>query len=253
DIMEKFRWLLVVFIGCFVLSATGAAASYETSPVQDIPGQRPMVIIADTFQFIPGTWADYTIFDKEKNETFRFYFAVLEKQMVKGTPCWWIEIEVEAVDTPVVVTRILAEETKNGPGELKKAIIQVAGFSPFSVPSSFLRGEDAEVGQIQQAHIIRRFEERTITHKGKTVNAYIAEVEDDEGRKMSATVRLELPPIALYSCEDETIRMTINDWGSEAGSKVEGLPIPFFLWIVEQVAAGTDDSNPKKVIKKNPF
>ncbi|MBU4204134.1 MAG: hypothetical protein KJ727_03550 [Acidobacteria bacterium] len=69
---------------------------------------------------------------------------------------------------------------------------------------------------------------------------------------MSATVSLELPPIALFSCEDETLRMTINDWGSGAESKVEGLPIPFFLWIVEQVAAGADDSKPKKVIKKNP-
>jgi len=247
--MEKYRRFLIVFIGCFVLTA--AATLSAASPAQDIPGQKPMVIIADTFQFIPGTWADYTIFDKEKNETFRFYFAVLEKQMVKGKPCWWIEIEVESEDLPVVVTRILAEETKNGPGELRKATIQVAGYSPFTVPSSFLRGEEAEVGQMQTAHIVNRFEEQKITHKGKTVNAYIAEVEYDEGRKMSATVSLELPPIAIFSCEDDTLRMTINDWGNDAGSKIEGLPIPFFLWIVEQVAAGTDDTKTKKVIKKN--
>ena len=241
--MVKFRWLAVVIVGCFVLSTTASA--------QDIPAQKSMVIIADTFQFLPGTWADYTIIDKEKNETFRFYFAVLTKKMVKGKPYWWIEIEVETEDNPVVVTRILAEETTNGPGDLKKAIIQVAGYSSFSVPSSFLRGEDAEVGQVRQAHIVRRLEERSITHKGKTVNAFIVEAEDDEGRKMAATVSRELPPIALYSCEDETLRMTINDWGNGAKSKIEGTTIPFFLWVIEQIAAGVDDSKPKKVIKKN--
>jgi hypothetical protein len=136
--MAKFRWLPVVLVVCFVLSATATA--------QDIPAQKPMVIIADTFQFLPGTWADYTIADKEKNETFRFYFAVLTKKMVKGKSYWWIEIE------------------------------------------------------------------------------------DNEGRKMAAAVSLELPPIALYSCEDENIRMTINDWGSGAKSKIEGTTIPFFLW-----------------------
>jgi len=222
-------------------------------PAQEIPGQKPMVVIAETFQFLPGTWAEYTILDKEKNETYRFHFAVMTKEIVKGIPCWWIEIEVESAANPVVVTRFLAEETPNGPGDLKKAVVQVEGYSPFTIPAGFLRGDDAEVGQVRQAHIVKRLEERSITHAGKTISAVVVEAEDEDARRMTATVSLELPPIALFSCEDETIRMSVNDWGTGATSKIKGPAMPFFLWIMEQVTAGTEDSKSKKPVKKHPF
>lgn len=231
----------------------GFLALAVAASAQEIPGQKPMVVIADTFQFLPGTWAEYTILDKEKDETYRFNFAVLTKEIVKGLPCWWIEIEVESASNPMVVTRFLAEETPNGPGDLKKAVVQVEGYSAFSIPAGFLRGDDAEVGQVRQAHIVKRVEERSLTHAGKTINAVVVEAKDEDARRMSATVSLELPPIALFFCEDETIRMSVNDWGGGATSKIKGPAMPFFLWIMEQVTAGTDDSKSKKTIKKTPL
>jgi len=221
---------IILILSCFTFPALIA---------QDkIPSQRPMLMIKDTFKFDPGSWAEYSIIDKLKNETSRMYIATLERETVDGVPCTWLEIEAEMKDTPVVVTRVLAEETKDGPGKILKAIVQVKGYSPFTVPKKYLEGEDQQVGQFDAAQIVKRLEQKTIVHKGKSIRALAVEAEDSKGEKTAATISLDLLPIAIYQAETSDMKMSANDWGSGAKSKIQGKPVSFTLWIVEQFVKG---------------
>ena len=93
-----------------------------------IPGQRTMFMVPEIFLFSPGTWAEYNLLDRETQESYRMWFAVLERENHKGTPCIWMEVDIRLDGQPRVVTRFLAEETDSGPGELKKAIVSVEKF-----------------------------------------------------------------------------------------------------------------------------
>jgi len=229
----------------FLLLVMAAFFSSATSAQEKIPGQKSMLMIQDTFKFIPGSWADYTIIDKEKNENYRMYIATLERETVKGVPCSWLEIEVEMKDTPVVVTKVLAEETKDGPGNIIKAIVQVKGYSPFTVPKKYLQGDGQQVGQFETAHIVNRLEQKQIQHKGKTISALVVEAEDSSGAKTAATVSLELPPIAIYQAETQDMKMTLNDWGGEAKTRIQGSPKSFTLWLLEQILNGLSTEKKK--------
>ncbi len=228
--------LIPLFILAITLSLPAAAPEAK----QNIPGQQPMVIIEGNFRFIPGSWADYTILDKAKNETYRMLMSVLDQENYKGLPCRWLEIEVAMKDQPTVVTRILATETKNGPGDLQKAVIQVEGYSPFSVPRKFLQGKDQEVAKVEPARVVKRLERKTLSHLGKTIQAWVVEAQTAQGENVSAVVSEELPPFCLYQAETEDTRMTVNDWGLGAKTRITGEPTSFFLWIIEQIGRGLD-------------
>jgi hypothetical protein len=146
-----------------------------------------------------------------------------------------MEIEATVKDAPVVVTRVLIEEKKAGPFRIDQAIVQVQGYSPFSVPQKYLEGQDQQVGQFQTAHIVSQLAQQVIEHNGKKINAITAEAATDKGDKMSITYSLELPPIAVYQAENKDFRLSINDWGMDARSKINGPPESFLLWIMEQV------------------
>jgi len=208
-------------------------------PAQDtIPRQASMLVIKDTFSFVPGTWAEYTIFDKEKNESYRMYIAALKRETVGGKSGIWLEIEAEMKDSPLIVTDIFAEETKDGPGKIFKAVIQVKGMSPFTVPQKYLEGEDRQVGSFETAQIVKRLEQKKIVHNGRTIDTLIVEAQDKEGRKTAATISLQIPPIAVFAAETDDVRMTINDWGAGAKTRIEGEPIGFTFWLLEQIANG---------------
>ena len=220
------------FILAFFLLLSGFS---DLAGQENIPGQRPMLLLDNAFQFISGSWADYTYFDKQKNESTRLYFAILERETVKNAPYIWMEIEAAVKDAPVVVTRVLIEEKKAGPFRIDQAIVQVQGYSPFSVPQKYLEGQDQQVGQFQTAHIVSQLAQQVIEHNGKKINAITAEAATDKGDKMSITYSLELPPIAVYQAENKDFRLSINDWGMDARSKINGPPESFLLWIMEQV------------------
>jgi hypothetical protein len=220
------------FILAFFLLLSGFS---DLAGQENIPGQRPMLLLDNAFQFISGSWADYTYFDKQKNESTRLYFSILDRETVKNAPYIWMEIEAAVKDAPVVVTRVLIEEKKAGPFRIDQAIVQVQGYSPFSVPQKYLEGQDQQVGQFQTAHIVSQLAQQVIEHNGKKINAITAEAATDKGDKMSITYSLELPPIAVYQAENKDFRLSINDWGMDARSKINGPPESFLLWIMEQV------------------
>lgn len=205
---------------------------------EPIPKQAPLVVIEGNFAFVPGTWAEYTVFDKVKNETSRLYIAALKRDTVAGRPGIWLEIEAEMEGTPVVVTDLFAEETKDGPGQIYKAVIQVKGMSPFTVPKKYLEGEDQSVGAYQPAQIVKRLEQKKVVIKGRTIDTLRVEAQDKDGRTTTASVSVQVPPLALVAAETDDLKMTLDDWGDGAASRISGQPIGFTFWIMEQIAIG---------------
>jgi hypothetical protein len=222
----------LVFIALLLSLAAFAAA--QTAP-QKIPGQKSMLLIEGTFKLVPGTWALYDVLDKEKNEPFLMSISVLGPETYKGKNGMWLEIEVKMKDMPVVVTDALVEETASVPGEVLKAVVQVEGVSPFKVPEKYLKGEGQEVGQFEPAKIVRKLEQKKIAHKGRTVDALVVEAENSQGQRVSATVSVQIPPIALYDAETDDLKLTVNDWGTGAKTKLQGEPVSFTLWLIEMV------------------
>jgi hypothetical protein len=217
----------------FILIAVSFSAGQE-----NIPGQKQLPLLQDGFHFVPGSWTFYAILDKAKNETYKMKFSTLTRETIQGKPYSWLEIEIEMKDTPPVVTSILAEETGQGPGRIEKAIVQVKGMSPFTVPRKYLEGQDRAVGEFKPAHIVRKLENRKITLAGKTIDVLAVEAENDKGEKLTAQVSLQILPIALYEADTADMKMTALDFGGGAKSRIEGLPLPFALWLIEQVADG---------------
>jgi len=223
----------IFVIPILLVSLIGLAAAQSTP--QKIPGQRPTLLIQDTFKLIPGTWALYDVLDKEKNEPFLMTISVLDREVFKGKNGLWLEIEVQMKDMPLVITDALVEEGPGGPGEVLRAVVQVEGVSPFKVPQKYLKGDNREVGQFEPAKIVKRLDQKKIVHKGRTIDALVVEAENSQGQKVAATVSLEIPPLALYSAETDEMKLTVNDWGAGAKSKLQGTPVSFTLWLIEMV------------------
>jgi hypothetical protein len=218
----------------------GLAAGGMLLAEEKVPGQKPLVIIADTFQFVPGAWARYNVYDKEKKEAYDLYFAVLGREEKDGQACAWIEVDVRIKDQPRVVTRFLALETPQGPGDVKNVIVQVEGYSPFTVPKKFLKPDQGkgQVAQLKPARVVKKLERRAVGPVGRRVQAWVVEAVTDDGQEVKAVVSEELPPIALYEAESPALRMTAVDWGLGARTRITGEPVPFWLWLMEQVEKG---------------
>src|SRR5512137_830658 len=80
-----------------------------------IHGQKPVMFVGDTFQFLPGAWASYYMHDKGKDEHYVMHMATLEKLKQNEKQCSWMEIKMLPESGPSVVTRLLVEETKQEP------------------------------------------------------------------------------------------------------------------------------------------
>lgn len=224
---------LIVAAICVLSAFTAPLAAQEP-----FPKQASLIVIEGTFAFVPGTWASYTVLDKGKNETSRLMIAALKRETVGGRPGIWLEIEAEMKDAPAIITDLFAEETKDGPGKIYKAVIQVKGMSPFIVPKKYLEGEDQSVGAYQPAQIVKRLEPKKLVIKGRTIDTLQVEAQDKEGRTTKASVSVQVPPLALVTAETDDLKMTLDDWGEGAVSRISGLPVGFTLWLMEQIAEG---------------
>jgi hypothetical protein len=238
---DERRWFMkkIVILGLALAAAAGVLFAAQ----ERVPGQKPLVVVEGAFQFLPGSWARYNVLDKVRRETYSLSLAVLERKIIDGRACSWLEIEVRMKDQPRVVTRVLAEETGEGPGEIRSAVVQVEGSDPFSVPKGCLKPESksGRVAPVQAAEITRRLERTAVCLRGRTISAWRVEARTEDGRELKATVSKELPPIGVYDIESPELRMTADDWGMGARSEVKGTPLPFWLWLLDQVARGMDE------------
>jgi hypothetical protein len=236
-------------IGLFFLLALTGHAADKTPP---IPGQKPLLVIGDSFRFVEGSWAKYRILDKTKNETYLMELSILgqeqKKVRKKLTTFRWMEVRVEMPKNPVVVTRFLADETPQGPGELQDVIVQVEGYSPFSVPKKFYKENkkgNPGVMQVKPVQGVKNVEKRIVEHKGERIEVIDVEAVDADGRPLRASVSEALPPIGLFSAETADIKMDLEDQGLNAKSRITGTPMNFYLWVISQVADGLSEGEKK--------
>jgi len=225
------RWI-VVWLAAVVV---GAGLFVPQGQTAEIEGQRPMMIVGDSFQFTPGAWSSYYVHDRAKKEYYRMYIATLERLTRDGKPCSWMEVGVTPEKDPSVVTRFLVEETRSGPGEILDVIVQVQGYSPFTVPESFYRGEEKDVGNFKGTAVAKRLARRVIPLGGRSVNAWDVEAVDDKGDILEALVSEEVSPIGVIMAESPLIGMYLSDWGGGARSKIEGTPVNFYVWLMMQM------------------
>lgn len=218
----------------FLLACVLMVPSLPVWPV-DIEGQKPVLFIGESFQFIPGAWSSYTVRDAAGKEDYRFWIATLGKRKGEGKPRSWMEIEVESAATPAVVTRFLVNETPQGPGKLHEVIVQMRGYSPFVVPEKYYEGAGKEVGNFQSAHTLRRVGERLLEVRGRVIPVVEVEALDANGRPVNATVSEAVPPIGVVFAEANGVTMRLDDWGTGARSRVEGDPVNFYWWLIQQV------------------
>lgn len=224
-------------IRALVVLAAAAAAFMTAAPASsaDIEGQRPLMIVGDTFRFTPGAWADYFIHDRARKEYYRMTIATLERVSRDGKPCSWMEIAVNPEKDPAVVTRLLVEETKTGPGEIHEVIVQVRGYDPFTVPEGFYKGQEKEVGNFRGTAVAKRIDRRVIPVAGRSVRAWDVEAVDAAGEVMTALVSEEVAPIGVVLAESPQVDMVLSDWGTGAKSRIEGTPVNFYVWLMMQM------------------
>jgi len=217
-----------------------SAAGGLLTAAESVPGQKPLLVVADSFRFVPGSWARYQVRDKKTNEDYDLYFAVLGREEKQGQAFSWIEVDVQMKGQPRVVTRFLAAETPQGPGDVEKAVVQVEGYSPFSVPKKYLKPKPGseQVAQLKPVRVVRKLERRAVGPAGRQVQAWVVEAVTEDGQEVRAVVSEELPPIAVYDVESSEVRMTAVDWGLGAKTLIAGEPVPFWLWLMEQVEKG---------------
>lgn len=211
---------------------------------QQIAGQKPVMMVGDTFQFIPGSWATYALHDKTDDSYYTMTMSILESVRKNGKDCAWMEIEIET-DTERVVTRILTEKTKNGPGEILDVVVYIHGFTPFTIPQKWMKGEEQQVAEFRVGHVTQRVNQRTVTFGGRTLDVVEVDAVDDKGTAIAATASLGITPIGLLYAETTDVGMYLEDWGMGATTRVVGTPQSFYLWLASQIGSSLADAEAK--------
>lgn len=224
-----------------------------SAPGKDpVPGQKPLILIQDTFRFVPGSWAAYDLHDTKTQEHYQMWIAILDRTQKKvggqKVPHCWMEIEVRLPDHPPVVTRMLARETPEGPGELASVIVQVKGMDAFSVPKRFYRpqpGDEPEAANLRPAREVKRLERRRYTQGGRSFEGWMLDALDADGKPLRAIVSEELAPIGVYRAESSGFTMQLTDWGMGAATRIQGPVYPFWLWVASQMEEAVRNPEPK--------
>jgi hypothetical protein len=149
-----------------------------------------------------------------------------------------MEVEVTPPDAPSVVTRLLVEETADGPGQLLEVIVQVRGYPPFTVPRKLFEGKERDIGEFQGSYVARRVGERSITLDGKTIPVWDVEATDKRGRQISASVSEQTPPLGIVTAKSEKTDLVLEKWGANAKSRIDGTPMNFYMWLIMRIGQG---------------
>lgn len=204
---------------------------------QEIQGQRPVMLIGDTFQFTPGSWATYTLHDKAEDTYYTMTMSILESVRRNGKDSAWMEIEIET-DKELVVTRLLTEKTKAGPGEMFEVVVYIHGMTPFTIPSSWLRDEEKKVGDFKVSQVQSRVAQRSIRFGGYPLDVFDVDAVDEKGAPVAATVSLGVAPIGILMADTKDMAMYLEDWGTGAKTRVVGTPVGFIGWTIGLIGKG---------------
>ncbi len=217
--------LLVVFSPALLFSA------------QRFPGQKPLVVLTGNFFYVPGSWARYSVLDKTTNESYTLTVAVLDRRRADRRVYARLEVAFVPKVGPSVITRVLAEQTDQGPGPIQSGVMQVEGLAPLSVPQNILGPGDDRLVPIERAAITRINGETAVCCQGKLVRAWRVEVRMPDGSPATAIVSRELAPTSISELESASLRLSADDWGRGVESAIREPPLPFGLWLLSQMPA----------------
>lgn len=222
-------------VSLFTLAALPSVASAGI-----FPGQKPVIVMARVFRFVPGSWARYTVLDKTTNESYRMTVSVLDRRKVDGRVWARLEVAVRCEGELGVVTRVLAQETGDGPGTLQSAVVQLEGRPPFAVPGGLLKPgpDDPRVAPIAWVELTRTVAETAICCKGRLFRAWRVEARMPDGTAATALVSGEIPPTAISELDTAALHLSADDWGLGARTGIRGTPVPFLSWVLDQASAG---------------
>ncbi|MBF0292347.1 MAG: sel1 repeat family protein [Nitrospinae bacterium] len=232
-----------------ILVAIFVCAPAVSAEPKKAPEPNKMVVIDGAFFFAQGSWGLYNYESKKDRIPGKMLFSVLNPEQRNGKRHWWMEVGVESKDkdgAPInTVTRILAEETKDGPGDIADIIVQMKGYEPFTIPSWAMQKQ--EKGKRADRHVITpdrsKMTERQMTIAGKTITVLDTQAVDDKGRPIKATICLDVKPLGLVSADTDEISMSLVKWGDGAVSQIQGEPMNFVAWTALQVKKAMDGAN----------
>lgn len=204
---------------------------------QEVQGQKPVMLIGDTFQFTPGSWATYTLYDKAEDAYYTMTMSILESVRKNGKDAAWMEIEIET-DKELVVTRLLTEKTKAGPGEMYEVVVYIHGMAPFTIPEKWLKDEEKKVGDFKVSQVQSRVAQRSIRFGGYPLDVFDVDAVDEKGAPVAATVSLGVAPIGILMADTKEMAMYLEDWGTGARTRVVGTPVGFIEWTIGLVGKG---------------
>ncbi len=225
-------WIIVA-----VVLAVGFLQMPATASAEKIQGQKRMIIVDDTFRFVPGTWGDYTLVDKAKKASYHLVLSILNDERVRARDYAWMQIRIDMKGKPSVVTQVLVEKTVQGPGDIQKAIVQITGFDPFTVPEKYLKGKEGQVTPSEKYRIVERVKRQEVTFKGKTIQLWKVRAATKGGKRAVVWVSEKILPLGIYKVDIPEYGMYLNDWGTGAKSEIKGKPMNFYLWIAKMIGS----------------
>ncbi|RJX35993.1 MAG: hypothetical protein C4525_02070 [Desulfarculus sp.] len=244
----KLDAVIVLLAGILGLAAVFWPAGAGPAQAQEpkVQGQRPVMVVDGAFLLQPGAWARYQVRDLVKKESSLLYIATLERTSHQGRPAMIMELEVQPQTGDPVVTRILAQDTPQGPGKVYEVVVQPRGYDPFTVPDSFLADQGGEAGEVQRFRPTGS-QSLSVTLKGRKLAAHKVSGSDAKGRPFNAVVSQAVPPLGLISVDTPETQMRLEDWGQGARSRIRGEPMNFYLWLILQIgnAMGQDAGKSK--------
>ena len=177
------------------------------------------------------------MYDKEKfTYTFLDIATRGREECSNPSGCIWIELKVQAEEQPLVITKILAENTPKGPGDVKKAAVWIEGYDPFWIPDKLMERQDKKISNFQGITDKEVIESRIGRLLGKivTVKKVIARM-PNHGERLTAYVSKDIPPLGIVMLKGPHVDMYLRAWGMQRGSWMTKEPVSFYWWIMKQV------------------
>jgi len=226
--MSRRRNILLLI--CLGTAATHLAWS-------EVQGQRPVPLVDGTHQLVSGSWAEYGVRDLRSNTAYRLRIDVLERAVLRGKAGVWMELGVTPTNSAAVLTRVFCEETTNGLGRVRRAIVQVEGADPFVVPGRYLGGHGegrGRVGDFRRVSVVTNSVDELMNWKGRDITVRKLEARDDDGRVTEIIATSDIPPLGIVLVRAPSMEMNLEDWGDGAASRITGKPIGFMRWLWRQ-------------------
>ena len=127
---------------------------------------------------------------------------------------------VEVETDKELVSRILREKTRDGPGDVLKVIVYVYGFTPFTIPQKWIKGDDQKVAEFKVARVQKRVAQRTMTFGGHLLEVIEMDAVDDSGTAVVATASAGITPIGALALDTPDVGMSwrTGAWEPRRGS-----------------------------------